>query len=185
MARRSALLLAALLAVPALAACGSEGSAAPELGARGEIAPAGQRVPAAVRGPLASGGDFDLAALRGKVVVINAFGSWCTPCKQEAPALNQAYAATRARGDVEFVGLAIRDTVPKLREFAAQYAVAYPLVQDEDGGILARIPALAVVPGPPSTLVLDRQGRVAARFIGKVLGSQLEGTVAAVAAEPA
>lgn len=184
MPRRRAALPAALgLAVPLLLTACSGGGPDPHLGVRGEVAPTGERVPApGLRGPLVSGGRFDLAATRGKVVVLNAFGSWCTPCKEEAPALSSVARASETKG-VQFVGLTVRDTPDKAAAFARDNGVTYPLVQDDDGALIARIPQL---PGaPPSTLVLDRRGRFAARFLGPVLGSQLQAVVDQVAAEPA
>lgn len=183
--RRVALVASAALAAPVLLVACAGGAATPHLGVKGEVTPVNQRVPGPpLAGQRIDGGTFDVATARGSVVVVNAFGSWCGPCKTETPALQSVYDATKARG-VQFVGLAVRDTVPKLQAFVQRYGVTYPVVQDADGGILARVPGLAEVNGPPNTLVLDRRGRVAARWVGPVLGSQLRAAVEAVAAEPA
>jgi peroxiredoxin len=174
-------LAVAACCVTAVAACG--GSADTELGTRGEIAPPGERAAApALSGRLLDGGTFDLAATRGKVVVLNVFGSWCTPCADEAPALEATYQATQGRG-VEFVGLVERDAPDKTRAFVKTYGLTYPAVMDDDGGLVARFRALPVS-AVPSTVVLDRSGRVAARWVGPVLGSQLRPVVERVAAEP-
>lgn len=165
-----------------LTGCGGSGGGG-HLGVKGEVTPVGQRVAGpALAGQALGGGTYDLAAQRGKVVVLNTFGSWCTPCKAEARGLQQVAAATQGAG-VGFVGLAVRDTPDNMAKFRDTYGVTYPLVLDPDGGLLARIHE---VPGaPPNTLVLDRRGRVAARWIGGVLGSQLQAVVQTVAAEPA
>lgn len=170
--------------MPLLAACGGGTTTEGSLGIRGEVAPVANRVAAPqLAGPRVDGGSWDLAALRGKVVVVNAFGSWCVPCQQETPALQAAHAATQDKG-VEFLGLGERHTLPKLREFMQRYGVTYPAVLDTDGSIIARLRQLPVS-AVPSTLVVDRQGRVAARWVGPVLGSQLRQVLDTLAAEPA
>lgn len=180
--RRALLAGLALATAQLLAACGGSAAAAPKLGAAGEITPVGERVPGpGLSGPQVTGGTYDFAAQRGHVVVINAFGSWCGPCQEEAPALAVVAKQTMPTG-VRFVGLTVRDTPDKAAAFASTYGLGYPVVQDDDGGLAARLGG-QVVPSPPTTLVIDKQGRLAARFLGPVLGSQLRDVVDRVAAE--
>lgn len=139
--------------------------------------------PPSLQGPLLDGGEFDLATKRGQVVVINTWGSWCAPCRAEARALEQVYALTKASG-VLFLGINVRDNRPAATAFQRTYNVSYPSLFDEDGTILARfrdLPPSAI----PSTLVLDRQGRTAARFVGGLRVDDLLPVVRQVAAEPA
>ena len=112
----------------------------------------------AVQGRTLTGGVFDLAKQRGKVVVLNVWGSWCGPCRSEAPALQRANVALKAQG-VEFVGLNTRDTDDPARAFIRNFGITYPNI-----GFSDTLPPAAI----PSTLIIDQQGRVAARIIGPV-----------------
>jgi peroxiredoxin len=178
---RIALLAAAAgLVLPAVAGC-SGGS---KLGTHGEIAPDGERAGAApLGGSTLTGSPLSLAALRGQVVVLNAFGSWCGPCQQETPALQQTYSVSRAKG-VTFVGLAERDDLGKLKQFLVDKQVTYPVIDDDEGRLVAGLKN-PVFDALPATVLLDRKGRVAAQFAGQVLASQLQAAVDTLAAEPA
>jgi thiol-disulfide isomerase/thioredoxin len=137
-------------------------------------------------GPSAAGMTLDdepikLSDLRGKVVVVNFWSSWCAPCRGEAPALEKIYADNKAKG-VAFLGVDMRDGKAPGRAFARTFKVSYPSVFDPDGQVTLAfrdVPPNAV----PSTLVLDRQGRVAVRIIGATTYSKLSPLVAQVAAE--
>ena len=133
----------------------------------------------ALPGPAVSGGQVDLAALRGKVVVINFWASWCAPCVAEAPTL--AEIAQRTAPQAAFLGVATRDSKANAAAFARARSTPYPSLYDEDGTAAARFP----VPSStlPSTLVLDRQGRVAVRFTGEVTYKQLSDAVNELIAE--
>jgi len=179
--RRLALLAAAAgLVLPAVAGC-SGGS---KLGTHGEIAPDGERAGAAsLGGSTLTGSPLSLAALRGQVVVLNAFGSWCGPCQQETPALQHTYSVSRAKG-VTFVGLAERDDLGKLKQFLVDKQVTYPVIDDDEGRLVAGLKN-PVFDALPATVLLDRKGRVAAQFAGQVLVPQLQAAVDTLAAEPA
>jgi thiol-disulfide isomerase/thioredoxin len=120
--------------------------------------PAGKRASApAVSGELLDGGSFDLASLRGKVVVLNFWGSWCAPCRAEIDDLENMYAATKADG-VEFVGVNGRDDRDKAMAFQ-DGRVSYPSLFDPNGRLSLDfdVPPNAT----PSTIVLDRAGGIA------------------------
>jgi thiol-disulfide isomerase/thioredoxin len=138
--------------------------------------------PDAVSGTLLDGTHFDLAGWRGHVVVVNFWGSWCTPCRDEADALEQVYRDYRARG-VEFVGVDTRnDDVPSALSFIRKYHVTYPSLSDPSNVLALRFPG--VPPSAiPTTLILDRQGRIAARHSGSILFTQLRDVVARALAE--
>jgi thiol-disulfide isomerase/thioredoxin len=136
-----------------------------------------------VRGTLLDGSRFDLSDWRGKVVVVNFWGSWCAECRDEAQALQQVYSDDKSKG-VEFVGVDIRDDVPSARDYQRKYGVTYPSLNDPDNLLALRfrgVPPNAT----PTTIVLDRSGRIAARQSGSILYSQLRDLVDRVLAEPA
>lgn len=146
--------------------------------------PQGERPPAPpLAGELLSGdGTLDVADLRGQVVVVNIWGSWCPPCRAETDDLEQVYQETRDELGVEFVGINIQD----LREQAISFTrgrMSYPSIYDYSFELGFGFDEPPAPVSPPATLVLDRDGGVAAavyRVIGKV---ELEQLVQRVAAE--
>ncbi|WP_374928437.1 redoxin family protein [Kytococcus sedentarius] len=109
-------------------------------------------------------------------MVINVWGSWCGPCIEEAPALEQVASDLREAGEpVRFIGVNSRDSVPSALAFQQAHGISYPSLQDDGGRTRAQLGGLAVA--TPSTIVLDGQGRVAARISGQVDASTLRGLV--------
>ena len=168
----------ALTSVLALAACGTnkDGPATPGSergfvsgsGAVTIITPGDRGEPIDLAGELVGGGTLDVASLRGKVVLINVWGSWCAPCRKEAPFLQAAWDQVRKNSDVQFLGLNTRDDAAGAAEaFERRFGITYPSLRDNDGSLQlvfrSTLPPRAI----PSTIVLDRQGRVAARIIGE------------------
>ncbi|MBC6457684.1 TlpA family protein disulfide reductase [Actinomadura sp. HBU206391] len=145
------------------------------------IKPAARKAGPRAEGATLDDKPFKLADLEGKVVVINFWASWCAPCRAEAPALEKVYTDNKARG-VEFVGVDIKDGKTPAKAFIRSFKVGYPSVFDPDGRFTLAfrdIPPNAV----PSTLVLDRRGRVAVRIVGSTTYSKLTPLVTQVAAE--
>lgn len=101
-----------------------------------------------------------LASLRGKVVVLNFWASWCVPCKEEAPVLEATW-KRYAREGLVVVGADWKDLRSDARRFARQYGVTYPLV--DDGEKLTRPYGLT---GVPETFVIDRRGRILGSITG-------------------
>lgn len=130
-------------------------------------------------------GPFDTADFRGRVLVINVWGSWCVPCRAEAPALRQASEDFRAQG-VQFVGINVRDNNDAAIAFERSYGITYPSITTADSGP----PMLAVgkvVPrsAVPSTVVVDPKGNVAARIIGAGTYVTFKNIISSVLAESA
>lgn len=135
-----------------------------------------------LKGTTLDGAPFDSATLRGKVVVINTWGSWCSPCRAEGPDLVRVAREAESR-PVRFVGIDTRDNAAAARAFVRSFKVPYPSVVDTDGLVLLAFNKLLPISAVPSTLVLDRDGRVAARVIGRVDYATLRGLVDDAVAE--
>jgi cytochrome c biogenesis protein CcmG, thiol:disulfide interchange protein DsbE len=112
-------------------------------------------------------GELQLTSLRGKVVVLNAWASWCVPCKDEAPFLEQVWRSNRDRG-VVVLGLDAKDFRADARRFADRYGLTFPLVYDGPGDVIDGYG----VTGFPETFVIDREGRVVRAFVGAVNGEE-------------
>lgn len=140
------------------------------------VAPA-QRKPAPdVTGTTLDGKTVTLSDFRGTVVVINVWGSWCPPCRVEAPDLVKAAAATR--GKAQFLGINVQDTGKAQAEaFVRSQNITYPNVYDPDGRVLVQFAGTLPAQAIPSTLVLDAQGRVAARVLGATSERTLVGLI--------
>ncbi|WP_165984972.1 TlpA disulfide reductase family protein [Streptomyces sp. YIM 98790] len=134
----------------------------------GEITaiPAEQRVPAPdISGESLDGEPLALSDHRGSVVLLNVWGSWCEPCKAEAPHLQRAFDRTRDKG-VQFLGINTRDLSPgPAREFERRYGITYPSFYDPEGRLVLRFDGHLLPQAIPSTVVIDRRGRIAARAL--------------------
>lgn len=134
-----------------------------------------------ITGELLGGGSFDSANLVGQVIVYNVWGSWCAPCRKEAPALEAA--AQHTSGSAQFVGINTRDLdQAPAQAFVRAFAISYPSVYDPNGRELVKFGAHLPPSAIPTTLVVDAQGRVAARVLGEVTEATVHGLVDDVAA---
>jgi thiol-disulfide isomerase/thioredoxin len=104
---------------------------------------------------------------RGKVVVINVWGSWCPPCRKEAPDLQAASVETK---DIaQFVGITSKDYDPAPAEaFVRSFKITYPSIYDPSGKVLLAFSGDLPPSAIPSTLIIDRQGRLAVRVLSEV-----------------
>jgi thiol-disulfide isomerase/thioredoxin len=191
--RRPALLASALATVIAVTGCTGESATtdaprSPTLEVVGAVDDGliaeGDRPPAPrLSGTTLEGEPLDVADFRGQVVVLNFWASWCPPCRAEAPNLVEVAEATKASG-VQFVGVNVKNARDEALAFERKQGVPYPSLHDQPGVLLTRFRKL-VPQVPPTTLILDRQGRIAGRFIGGVTTRELLVPVQALAAEPA
>lgn len=136
-----------------------------------------------VEGATVTGQRLNLASRRGHVLVINVWGSWCAPCRAEAPDLVRAAREASSKG-VRFVGIDTRDTLPAAQAFTRRYGITYPSLFDPTGVVLLRFSEVMPISAIPSTLVVDREGRVAARAVGKVDYTTLKGLIDDALAAP-
>jgi thiol-disulfide isomerase/thioredoxin len=183
MVRRTAFAVAAVLV---LAGCSSgEQAAENRQGQTGFVsgsgnvsvfAPAERRPAPAITGTTLDDKTWSLADQAGKVVVLNVWGSWCSPCRKEAPDL--VAAAKELGPSVQFVGLNTRDLdKAPARKFAQEFGVTYPSIYDPSGKLLLGFRGQISASAIPSTLVIDKNGKVAARVIGEVTKQTLLGMV--------
>ena len=134
-------------------------------------------------GPVVGGGRLSLASYRGHVVVLNFWGSWCTPCREEAPDLAALATHFRPAG-VRFVGIDIRDSPASAQAFTSDFRISYPSLNDPGDTIALDFRDTVPPAGIPTTLVVARGGRIAARVIGPVTYSGLKSLIQRVAAQP-
>lgn len=189
----SARLLALLGALALLVGC-SAGADAVDVNNGGEFrfvagTPSGEVIPEDERagapefsGTLLDGGSFDSADLAGDVAVLNFWGSWCAPCRVETPEFQEVYAEVRDEG-VRFVGLNVKEPSKQFAQaFVDRFGIEFPSVYDPRGEVALAFrdyPANAI----PSTIVLDREYRVAAVYTGTVSQADLRQVIERVHGE--
>jgi thiol-disulfide isomerase/thioredoxin len=142
------------------------------------IAAADRVAAPALAGTTVDGKPYDIADDKGKVVVVNVWGSWCPPCRKEAPQLVQAHARLTAAKDkgpaVAFVGIDTRDpSRAAAKAYQRRFGVPYPSVYDPSGTLLLGFADSLPPSAIPSTLVIDARGRVAARVLGGITAATL------------
>ncbi|OEV00897.1 MULTISPECIES: TlpA family protein disulfide reductase [Streptomyces] len=182
--RRRTVLLAAGIAAGALllSACGEEqtGSSSGDtkfVQGTGQIT----KVPKSRRtavpdlaGPSVDGKKLKLSDFKGKVIVLNVWGSWCSPCRAEAPNLAKVARDTEDRG-VQFVGINTRDLdKANAKAFERNYDIDYPSFYDPSGKLILKFPKNTLSPQAiPSTLILDKDGEVAVRALKELSEQEL------------
>ncbi len=192
---RAAVLLAAPLLVLSLAACSDDPNSIAAQAKSGnqqgyisgdgnvETIPAADRKkPLALTGTTLDNKQWSSQDVVGKVAVLNLWASWCPPCETEAPDLKKAAEAiAAAKKPVVFMGINYRDNPDSGRSTAARWGIPFPSLDDPGGTTILALQGK--VTSPPTTLVLDRTGRIAARVSGPVTASTLSGLVDDVLAE--
>jgi cytochrome c biogenesis protein CcmG/thiol:disulfide interchange protein DsbE len=149
--------LAVMAASCAVAGCGLEQDVASNGAAGG---PGSGATAPQIHAQLVGGGGFDLSAERGHPVVVDFYASWCGPCQAQQSELDTA--ARRYTGRAVFLGVDMREGEAAARSYASAHSMPYGSIVDGDGSIAGGYEVLA----PPTTVVVDAQGRVARTFLG-------------------
>ena len=121
--------------------------------------------PVELEGSLFDGTSVSSTEFAGNVVVLNFWYAACAPCRKEAPDLVELHEMFEPEG-ARFYGVNIRDERSTAEAFERSFKIPYPSFQDKDGGILLAMTQFVPPSAVPTTLVLDREGRVAARILG-------------------
>jgi peroxiredoxin len=135
-----------------------------------------------VSGKTLTGAHLSLASYRGSVVVINFWGSWCPPCRAEAPDLAALASRFLPRG-VRFLGIDIQDDPTSAEAFMHTFEITYPSLNDPGDEIALDFRTTVPPSAIPSTLVIDRTGHIAARVIGSISYDGLKALITQVIAE--
>lgn len=133
----------------------------------------------AVSGTTVTGQHLSLAAYRGDVVVLNFWGSWCAPCRAEAPGLGTLARQLEPQG-VRFLGIDIRDQPDSAQAFMQTFRIGYPSLSDPDDEIALEFRSTVPPSAIPTTVVIDRSGRIAARIVGQSSYQELKSLIADV-----
>lgn len=133
-----------------------------------------------VAGGLIGGGRLSVRSLRGRIVVLNAWQSWCEPCRREIPTLQ----GLQVNKHVAVVGVDVADNMSSAKEVLRRGHATYPSISDSDGGILRSLAAFVPPAAVPSTIVIDRGGYVAATLVGRFEPEELAAIIHRLEVEP-
>ena len=131
-----------------------------------------------------TGARLNFSSYRGQVVVLNFWGSWCAPCRAEAPALAVTAKQYRPAG-VDFLGVDVRDTTTSALAFARNFGIGYPSVSDSSSVITLDFTVVVPIAGTPTTLVIDRTGHIAGAVFGTATYQELTDILAKVTGKTA
>jgi thiol-disulfide isomerase/thioredoxin len=190
--------LVALLAAALVAGCSTGDDAVAQGGTFQFVAPGGKTdilydppssrgVPGPLSGPdlMDTNRTISVDDFAGQVVIINIWGQWCGPCRAEVSELQQVYDATRGDG-VALLGIVVRDNnIQAPRDFIIDRKISYPSIYDPAMRTMLAFGGKYPTTVIPSTVVLDREHRVAAVFLRELLAEDLLPLVTRLAAEPA
>lgn len=111
---------------------------------------------------------IDISQFRGKVILLNFWATWCPPCREEIPYLNELYKQYKEKGLV-VVGIALDRGGPKeVQKFLEKYEIQYINLMGDEGVLEAfnNIPGMGLIQGIPTTFLIDRKGQICRRFVG-------------------
>jgi thiol-disulfide isomerase/thioredoxin len=111
-----------------------------------------------------NGKDWDLASLRGKVVVLNFWAAWCGPCVEELPVFNELASAESTRGKVVVLGVNYKESADAIGRFTQQHAFDYPVLRDKSGEAFKQWTSGVM----PTTILIDQEGRARWRLVGEL-----------------
>jgi len=189
--RRAVVAVASVSALLALSACSSDPNSIAAQAKKGdqkgyiagngaiEQIPVDKRLdPITLEGETLDGRQWSSTRERGKqVVVVNMWASWCPPCVREVPDLMKVWTGVQAAGKpVQFMGIDFREDPQRGAAFMKAQKITYPSLSDESGVLILAFGRQAPT-SPPSTIVLDKEGRVAARANGAVSATTLQGLI--------
>jgi thiol-disulfide isomerase/thioredoxin len=190
--RAALLTTGAAVAALVLSACGSGGTSGGSGGSNfvagkdgiSTVAKGSRAEAPDLSGPTVDGKQLDVKDYKGKIVVVNVWGSWCPPCRAEAPNFVKVAKDTAAKG-VQFVGINTRDANISLAQaFEKQQGVTYPSLYDPTSKLLLRFKKGTLnLQTIPSTIVIDRDGKIAARTLQALSEDKLREMLAPVLAE--
>ena len=185
-AASAAVLLAGCAAPDTLAAQGRAGDNKNYIAGDGSVSEYSPdtRTPAVeMTGKLFDGTVVSSSAWRGNPTVLNVWYAACAPCRKEAPDLEALHQEFKNDG-VAFYGINVRDTAATAAAFERTFGTTYPSFNDSDGGVLLALADHVPPRAVPTTLVLDRQGKVAARVLGLAEKSTLKALISSAFQEP-
>jgi peroxiredoxin len=126
----------------------------------------------AFSGTTLTGTQLSSSAYRGKVVVVNFWGSWCVPCRSEAATLAVVAEQYRSKG-VSFVGIDVRDNTSSAVAFTTSHDVSYPSISDPGSTITLNFSTVVPLSSTPTTVVIDKTGHVAGAVFGQATYGEL------------
>jgi peroxiredoxin len=112
--------------------------------------------------PRLGGGELSLHSLRGKVVLVNFWATWCAPCEQEMPAMQRLYAALAPRG-FELVAVSVDEDADAVARFRERLALGFPIALDPEKTVAKRYQSFRY----PESFLIDRDGVLVARYVGE------------------
>ncbi|ALE07212.1 thiol-disulfide isomerase [Arthrobacter sp. ERGS1:01] len=194
LSRRSLLAASGAVLAVALAACTAKDPLAVQAnagdnknyiagdGSVSEFGVSSRSKPVEFTGKLFDGSTVNASTFPGHVTILNFWYAACAPCRKEAPDLQALHAEYEAAG-VKFYGVNVRDEKATAEAFERNFGLSYQSVADKDGGVLLSMTKFVPPNAVPTTLVLDKQGRVAARILGEADKSTLKSLIESALAE--
>jgi thiol-disulfide isomerase/thioredoxin len=147
-----------------------------------EFAAADRKSAVEIKGTLFDGTAVTPKNFLGKVTVLNFWFAACAPCRVEAPSLEALHQEFKSKG-VQFFGVNLRDEKATADAFDKTFGLTYPSFDDKDGGVLLAVSGLVPPGAVPTTLVLDKKGRVSARVLGEIQKGTLNALIESAVAE--
>jgi cytochrome c biogenesis protein CcmG, thiol:disulfide interchange protein DsbE len=155
-----------------------QGSGAAGVNSIGQLAELRQRDVPSISLRAFDGRPVQLADLRGQIVVLNFWGSWCIPCREEAPALERVWQASRDN-DVQFVGVNVWEAESDALNFVREQRISYMNLLDPAGQLAVELG----LTGIPETYFVNREGKLVRRWIGPITDERLRSLVAELEAD--
>jgi thiol-disulfide isomerase/thioredoxin len=147
-----------------------------------EFAKDQRSAPLQLNGTLFDGTEVKPEDLLGQVTVLNFWFAACAPCRVEAPILEALHQDFKSKG-VQFFGVNLRDEKATAEAFEKSFKLTYPSFNDKNGAVLLSVTGLVPTNAVPTTLVLDKEGRVASRVLGEIEKGTLKALISSAAAE--